>query len=63
MDKEATLFCMRLNKFEERKIYVADDFSLDFVGQGDVAYRHGKIFDVYHMPNLSANMLFVSHFT
>jgi hypothetical protein len=46
-----------------RGIYVVDDFSLDIVGQGDVSCRHGKIVDVYHVPNLSANMLFVSQLT
>jgi hypothetical protein len=62
MEKDATLF-MRLNKAEESRIYVVDDFSLDVVGQGDVACRHGKIVDVYHVPNLSANLLFVSQLT
>jgi hypothetical protein len=62
MENYATLF-MRLNKYEDNRIYVADDFALNVVGQGDVAYRHGKIGDVYHVPNLSANMLFVSHLT
>jgi hypothetical protein len=40
MAKDATLF-MRLNKDEESRIYVVDDFSLDVVVQGDVACRHG----------------------
>jgi hypothetical protein len=62
MAKDATLFT-RLNKAKESKIYVVDDFSLDVVGQGDVACRHGKIVDVYHVPNLSANLLFVSQLT
>jgi hypothetical protein len=56
MKKDATLFT-RLNKAEESIIYVADDFYLDVVGEGDVACGHGKIFDIYHVPNLSANML------
>jgi hypothetical protein len=62
MDKDASLF-MRLNKAKESKIYVVDDFSLDVVGQGDVSCRHGKIVDVYHVPNLSANLLFVAQLT
>jgi hypothetical protein len=37
MAKDASLF-MRLNKDEDSKIYVVDDFSLDVVGQGDVSY-------------------------
>jgi hypothetical protein len=36
MDKDASLF-MSLNEAKERKIYVADDFSLDIDGQGDVS--------------------------
>jgi hypothetical protein len=47
-------------KLLKRKIYVVDDFVLDIVGHGDIPYRHGKIFDVYHVPNLSANLLLVS---
>jgi hypothetical protein len=62
MTKYATLF-MRLNKVEESRIYVVDDFALDVVGQGDLAYRHGKISDVYHVPNLSANMFSISQLT
>jgi hypothetical protein len=62
MEKYATLF-MRLDKDEEISIYVADDFYLDVAGQGDVSFRHGKIYDVYHVPNLSADLLFVSQLT
>jgi hypothetical protein len=51
---------MRLNKVEESRIYIVDYFSLDVVGKGDVACWHGKIFGIYHVPNLSANLLFVS---
>jgi len=35
MDKDASLFTW-LNEGKGRKIYVADEFSLDVVGQGDV---------------------------
>jgi hypothetical protein len=48
MMKYVTLF-MRLNKVVESRIYVVDDFPLDVVGLGDVAYRHGKIVDIYHV--------------
>lgn len=51
MAKDATLFT-RLSKAEESRIYAADDFALDVAGQGDVAFWHGKIVDVYHVPNL-----------
>jgi hypothetical protein len=59
MAKDASLFTW-LDEAKERKIYVADDFALDVVGQGDVTYRHGKIVDVYDVPNLSANLLSVA---
>jgi hypothetical protein len=52
-----------LDEVKERKIYVVDDFSLDFAGEGDISCRHGKIVDVCYVPNLSANMLFVAHLT
>jgi hypothetical protein len=45
------------------KIYVVDDFTLDIVGHGDVPCRHGKIVDIYHVPNLSENLLLVSQLT
>jgi len=62
MDKDASFFTW-LVEAEERKIYVADDFSLDVVGQGDVTYRHGNIVNIYHVPNISANMLYISQLT
>jgi len=62
MDKDSSLF-MRLNKDKDSKIYVVDDFSMDFVGQGDIYFHHGNIFDVYHVPNLSENLLFVDKLT
>jgi hypothetical protein len=39
MANDVSLFTW-LEEAKERKIYVADDFSLDVVGQGDVTYRH-----------------------
>jgi hypothetical protein len=48
MAKDASLFTS-LDKVVEWKIYVADDFSLDIVGHGDVPCRHGKIVNVYHV--------------
>jgi hypothetical protein len=51
MTKDATLF-MRINKVEESKIYV--------IGQGDVECRHDNIVDVYHVPNISVNLLYVA---
>jgi hypothetical protein len=58
MAKDASLF-MWLDEAKENKIYVADDFSLDVVGQGDVTCQLEKIVVVYHVENLSANFLFV----
>jgi hypothetical protein len=62
MDKDVSLFTI-MNKDEESKICVVDDFVLDVVGQGDVACRHGRIFHIHHASNISANILFVSQFT
>jgi hypothetical protein len=62
MAKDASLFTS-LDESKERKIYVANDFSLDTAGQGDVPYRHVRIVDVYHVPNLIFNLLFVYQLT
>jgi hypothetical protein len=62
MVKHSSLFTS-LNKVEERKIYVFDGFTLDIVGQGDVSYQHGRIVVIYHVPNLSANLLYVAQLT
>jgi hypothetical protein len=62
MAKDASLFTW-LDEVKERKIHVADDFALDVASQGVVACRHGKIVDVYHVPNLSANLLSVAQLT
>jgi hypothetical protein len=59
MDKNASLLSF-LDKVVERKIYVVDYFTLDIVGHGDFPCQHGRTFDVYHVPNLSANLLSVS---
>jgi hypothetical protein len=45
---------------KEKKIYVLDDFSLDVVGQGDVTSPYGNIVNVFHVPNLSTNLLCVA---
>lgn len=44
----------------KKKIYVADDFPLDIVGHGYMYYRHGQIVNVYHVPNISENLLSIS---
>jgi hypothetical protein len=62
MGNDASLF-MRLNKVEESKIYIANDFVLDVAGWGDVSCRHGKTVDIYDVPNISENLLFVSQLT
>lgn len=58
MNKDASVFSS-LDVGVEKKIYVVDDFALDIVGHGDITYRHGQIVGVYHVPSVSANMLFV----
>jgi hypothetical protein len=62
MDKDASLF-MWLDEAKGRKIYVVDDFSLGVVDQGDVSFIHWNIVEVYHVLNISANMLFISQIT
>jgi hypothetical protein len=62
MAKDASLFTS-LNEAKERKISVIDEFSLDIVGHGDVSYRHGIIVEIYYVPNLTSNLLFVSQLT
>jgi hypothetical protein len=53
MAKDDSLF-MLLYKVLERKICVVDEFSLDIVDYNDVPYKHGRIFDIYHVLNLNA---------
>jgi hypothetical protein len=62
MAKDASLLTS-LDEAKEREIYVVDDFTLDIVGQGDVTCRLGIIFDVYHVSNLSANLLSIAQLT
>jgi hypothetical protein len=59
MAKYASLFSF-LDKDVMQKIYVVDYVSLDIAGHGDVPCQHGRTFYVYHVPNLSANLLSVS---
>ena len=46
------LYFTRLNKSEESKIYVAGNFSMDVVVQGDVSCQHGEIINIYHLKIL-----------
>jgi hypothetical protein len=62
MDKDDSLFTS-FNEDEERKIYVTDVFSLKIICYGDVPCRNGIIFDIYHVPNLSANLLSFAELT
>jgi hypothetical protein len=59
MDNDAS-FLVSLDEVMERRIYVVDDISFNIDGRGDVSCRYGRIFYVYHVPNLSANLLLVS---
>lgn len=62
MEKDASLFSS-LHIAIEKKIYVADDFSLYIIGHGDIPCQHGQIINMYHVPNLNANLLLVSQLT
>jgi len=62
MEKYASMLSF-LDKDVEHNIYVANDFSLDIFGNGNIPYRYGIIVDVYHVPNLSANMMSDSQLT
>jgi hypothetical protein len=62
MSMDDSMFTL-LNKSEERNIYVSNEFSLNIVAQGEVSYRHGKHFNVYHVQNLNVNLLYVYQLT
>jgi hypothetical protein len=62
MEKDSTFFT-RFNEAGESRIYVAGDFSLNVVGQGDVDFQHGNFFDIYHLPKLSAIFFSFSQLT
>ena len=62
MDKDASIVSS-LAISPEKKIYVEDYFSLDIIGHGDITYHHGHIVDMYHVPSLSAYLLFISQLT
>ena len=44
----------------ENKSYVATNFSLDMTSHDDIPCWHDRILDMYHVPNLSENLLLVS---
>lgn len=49
--KDTSLFSS-LDIVVEKKIYMADDFSLDITIHGDLPGQHHHIVDVYHVPSL-----------
>ena len=59
MDKDASLFSS-LSGAPKQKIYVASDYALTIVGNGDVECQHGCLFDVYNVPIMSENLLLVA---
>ena len=59
MDSDASLFSS-LDTSTENKIYVEDKFTIDIVGHGDIACRHSRIVNVYHVPSISENLLSIS---
>ena len=62
MAKYPSLFSS-LDDALEKNIFVADDFALDIVGQGDATCGRGRIINVFHVPSLSTNMLSDSQLT
>ena len=62
MAKDASLFSSS-NVSTKNNIYVDDGFALDIIGHGDINCQHGQIVDVYHVPNLSVYLLFISQVT
>jgi hypothetical protein len=62
MAKDDSLFTS-LDQTVEINIYVVDDFSLNITGCSDVLYQHGRIFYVYHVPNISPKLLSISQLT
>ena len=62
MAKDASLFSSLRGAIEEN-FYVTDDYTLSFVGNGDVKCYHGHISNVYHVLNLNANPLLFSQQT
>ena len=62
MVKDTSLFSS-LDSAHEKNFFVADDFALDIAGHGNIICRHDWIVDMFHVPSLSANMLFVSQLT
>ena len=57
MAKDASMFS--LSEAMQKNIYVVGEYSLSIVGYGDIPYRHGNIFNVYHVLILSENLLSV----
>jgi hypothetical protein len=58
MDKDAPLL-NSFNEFEERNIYLDDDFSLYINGQSHVSYWHWRIVKIYHITNLNSNLFLI----
>ena len=62
MAKDASLLSY-LDAAAENKIYVANEFSPNIVGHGDITCWYGQIVDMYHVHSLGANLLYVSQLT
>lgn len=62
MTKDPSLFSS-MEFAIENKNFVVDDFTLNIDSHGDAFYRCGQIVYVFHVPNISANMLPVSQLT
>lgn len=62
MDKDPSLFSS-LNSTLEKKIFVANNFALDIVDHGDVTCQYGCLVNMFHVPNISDNLLLISQLT
>lgn len=62
MAKDASVY-YSLHKAKELNIFDVDDYALAIVGGSSGDFDNGVISDVYHVPQLSANSLFVPQIT
>jgi hypothetical protein len=60
--KYASLFSS-LSQATTKEIFVANDYALTIVGCGKNECQNSVIIDVYHVPSLSVNLLFVPQLT
>jgi hypothetical protein len=59
MAKDASLFSF-LSEATKKKIFLADYYALIVIGCGDIKCQNGVITNVYRVPSLSSNSLYIS---